>query len=68
MRTGESTRVYSQFDRRIDALKKQIEEIEHERDVAMAALEKQCVAEHGGHQDDGSMFHGFCTRCGACLG
>lgn len=26
-----------------------------------------CLQE-GGHFDNGAMFHGFCTRCGECLG
>lgn len=31
---------------------------------ARIAMEQKCVADHGSHIDDGSMFHGVCARCG----
>ncbi len=34
---------------------------------AMEQLKNMCLAEHGSHKDDGSIFHGFCTRCGMLL-
>lgn len=43
----------------------QLEEKEHED---LDALRDQCLQEHGSHVDDGSLFMGFCKRCGASLG
>ena len=47
-------------DEKVWLLKQQAKEIH--------ALARQCIKEHGSHNDDGSMFYGFCTRCGECLG
>jgi len=61
---GEHVRVRNKYQDMILALKKRIEELERQQDKELYELEQRCTP----HEDNGAMFHGFCTRCGACLG
>lgn len=49
-------------------LRKQLSQAELAEKAEMAALEQQCLLEHGAHVDDGGFMYGFCKRYGAFLG
>jgi hypothetical protein len=42
-------------------------ELKYARVRAYEQLAEMCVAEHGSHVDDGSMFHRCCKRCGILI-
>ena len=65
---GTNKRVGDHFDRKIQLLKAEIAALEAGKAHALRQLEVDCLKEHGSHEDNGDMFHGFCTRCGVYLG
>lgn len=68
MTPGEHLRVAKEYDLKIRAVANQLAVLHRGKIDALAEVERRCLAEHGSHEDDGSFFRGFCSRCGAYLG
>lgn len=65
---GAHKKLYAEYMAEAAALEKAQEELTAKHVKLMEEMAAKCVADYGSHEDDGSMFHGFCTRCGICLG
>jgi hypothetical protein len=52
---------------RVRTLEDELERTKKRISVLWNQMRDTCVQE-GGHFDNGAMFHGFCQRCGECLG
>lgn len=65
---GDRERLREMYHHEIEQLNQLRRATEVGYQAAIEELERRCEEEHGGHEDDGSLFYGFCKRCGACLG